>query len=199
MDVVVEGLDCNVGTRKITFTPNVFVKRKTKNKNNKDSKEETKETKECPKRVECLKWFIQPTLLEHDTQLGVIEGASKLEQDDEGPFSLFKQQIEQKLYGYKHQDIKKNMFCAEKFITFSQTIELLNSCALICAYCDVKVLVLYENVREPIQWSLDRVDNNAGHNADNLLIACLKCNLKRRRINMDSFMFTRKMKLVKGA
>jgi len=95
--------------------------------------------------------------------------------------------------------MKKHFFNESKFITFAQTISLLQKSMLICAYCDVNVFILYENVRDPCQWSLDRVDNDAGHNSDNLLIACLRCNLRRRRINMDSFMFTRKMKLVKSA
>lgn len=43
------------------------------------------------------------------------------------------------------------------------------------------------------QWSLDRIDNDIGHDFGNLVISCLKCNLKRRRINKNSFMFTRNM------
>jgi hypothetical protein len=43
------------------------------------------------------------------------------------------------------------------------------------------------------QWTLDRIDNNFGHNIGNLVISCLKCNLKRRRINKNSFMITKNM------
>jgi hypothetical protein len=47
------------------------------------------------------------------------------------------------------------------------------------------------------QWSLDRVDNNIGHNSGNVVISCLECNLKRRRTNKDAFMFTKNMVIIK--
>ena len=47
------------------------------------------------------------------------------------------------------------------------------------------------------QWSLDRIDNNIGHNRGNLVVACLECNLKRRRTNKDAFMFTKNMVIIK--
>ena len=47
------------------------------------------------------------------------------------------------------------------------------------------------------QWSLDRINNDIGHNSGNLLIACLECNLKRRRTNKDAFMFTKNMVIIK--
>ena len=43
------------------------------------------------------------------------------------------------------------------------------------------------------QWTLDRINNDIGHNIGNLVISCLKCNLKRRRINQHSFMITKNM------
>jgi hypothetical protein len=197
----------NTNTKKIIYTPEVLFKNKNINKNiNKSkSKHESKEENVHSKRIECNNWFIQPALLEHAPQLEILKNA--VYPNDNGTllpisyfieFPLFKKQIEHKLYGYKQQDIKKHLFIESKLITFDETIVLLHKSALVCAYCDVNVFVLYENVRDPCQWSLDRIDNNAGHNADNLLIACLRCNLRRRRINMDSFMFTKKMKLVKN-
>jgi len=162
-------------------------------------KSSKKATKEETKRVECLKWFIPPSLLNHKEQLSILNGCAEagFENGYFDAFSLFKQQIEQKLNGYKQQDIKKNMYNAEAFVTFSNAVLLLHRCALMCAYCEKEVYVLYENVRDPQQWSLDRVNNDIGHNSLNLVIACLRCNLRRRRINMDAFMFTRQMKLVK--
>ena len=29
-------------------------------------------------------------------------------------------------------------------------------------------------------WTLDRIDNNIGHNRDNVVISCLACNLQKR-------------------
>lgn len=147
------------------------------------------------KRVECNKWFIQPELLTHSVQLQIIQNAENASFDN---YLLMKQQIEHKIYGYKQQDIKKQMHDATSFVTFEHTLTLLNDSHLLCVYCDAPVLILYENVREPSQWSLDRINNDLGHNCGNLLIACLSCNLKRRRTNMNAFMFTKQMKLIKS-
>ena len=159
-------------TKKIIYLPNnigVNSKKGLKDKNNDN---------EPKKRVVCNKWTINPSLLEHAPQLEIIFLL---------PLTpLFKQQIDSKLYGYKQQDLKKGLHNEDKFITFDQTIAMLQASKLVCCYCSTCVFVLYENVRDPCQWSLDRIDNNAGHNADNLVIACLKCNLKRRRINMST-------------
>ena len=45
--------------------------------------------------------------------------------------------------------------------------------------------------------NLDRINNDLGHNKDNVKIACLGCNLKRRRLNMDKFLFTKQLKIQK--
>jgi hypothetical protein len=183
----------NDGVKRIIYNKDTIVPKKNPKKNSK------KESKEETKRVECLKWFIPPSLLKHVEQLSILNGAatSGFDMFYFDAFSLFKQQIEQKLNGYKQQDIKKNMYNAEAFVTFRDVVVLLHRSALMCAYCEKEVYVLYENVRDPQQWSLDRVNNDIGHNSLNLVIACLRCNLRRRRINMDAFMFTRQMKLVK--
>ena len=55
----------------------------------------------------------------------------------------------------------------------------------------------YSDVREKLQWTLDRIDNKQGHNSDNVLIACLACNLKRKNCNKDSFLFTKQLTIVK--
>ena len=60
------------------------------------------------------------------------------------------------------------------------------------------IYILYEHVREMKQWSLDRINNDIGHNNGNLVIACLECNLKRRRTNKDAFMFTKNMVIIKA-
>ena len=150
------------------------------------------------KRVVCKKWFIQPELLTHSSQNDIISGAfSQPSETYFEKYPLIKQQIDSKLSSYRQQDIKKKMFVEEEAIDFAGALKLLHDCQLTCVYCNKNVLVLYENVREPYQWSLDRINNDLGHNKGNLLIACLKCNLHRRRTNMDSFLFTKQMKLVK--
>ena len=66
-----------------------------------------------------------------------------------------------------------------------------------CHYCACETYLLYEFVREMKQWSLDRINNDIGHNKNNLVISCLECNLKRRRTNKDAFFFTKNLKIVK--
>jgi hypothetical protein len=56
---------------------------------------------------------------------------------------------------------------------------------------------MYETVREKRQWTLDRINNDIGHNNDNVVICCLECNLKRGRLNDEKFKFTKQMKIIK--
>jgi 5-methylcytosine-specific restriction endonuclease McrA len=146
------------------------------------------------KRVACKNWKIEGDILIHSTQQEIIQHEDTTIID---LYPLIKQQVDLKLYSYKQQDLKKEMFLEDAFITFAETLQHLRDCNLLCAYCNEGVLVLYENVRDPHQWSLDRIDNDLGHNRGNLVIACLQCNLKRRRTKMSSFLFTKQMKLVK--
>ena len=57
--------------------------------------------------------------------------------------------------------------------------------------------MLYEYAYDPKQWTLDRVDNGLGHNTENVVIACLECNLKRRITNKNKFQLGKKIILTK--
>jgi len=115
--------------------------------------------------------------------------------DDKSKIIL--QQINKKIYGYKQQDIIKKLLNLEKFIDLESVINKLIECELKCYYCQCEMNVLYDISREMKQWTVDRIDNDLGHNADNFYVACLECNLKRRRRSDDKFFFTKQMKLVK--
>jgi hypothetical protein len=101
------------------------------------------------------------------------------------------QQLSQKLSGYKSQDMVKNLYDSSKFITRERAIELLIDSDLKCHYCKKDIKVLYEIVRDPLQWTLDRIDNDYGHNSGNLLIACLSCNLRRKTIYHERYEMTK--------
>jgi hypothetical protein len=107
-----------------------------------------------------------------------------------------KQQIRGKISGYKSQDREKSLFCQEKFVTESDVLSLFETSELICYYCKEDVLLLYEYVRESKQWSLERLDNKFGHNRDNVVIACLRCNLRRRCIHSERYVQTQQMRNV---
>jgi len=113
------------------------------------------------------------------------------------PCKVIQQHIMQKLNGYKAQDVKKEFYDPEKFADVEYVIQLLEESSNFCYYCKDSVQVLYENVREPKQWSLDRIYNNQGHNKGNLVIACLKCNLSRKTMYHERFAFTKQLVIVK--
>jgi 5-methylcytosine-specific restriction endonuclease McrA len=106
-------------------------------------------------------------------------------------------ELKKKRTGYKSQDTKKNIYNETEFICFQDLIELLVCSKLICHYCGHKIFILYENKLDQKQWTLDRIDNNMGHNKDNLVISCLDCNLRRGRLNKDKFLYTKKMNIIK--
>lgn len=105
---------------------------------------------------------------------------------------ILSQQIKHKITSYKYQDIIKQKYNSAEFINYESVIELLKECNLMCFYCGFGVELLYENVREPRQWTLERIDNTKGHNRDNVKIACLSCNLKRRTMYHERYVFTKK-------
>lgn len=106
-------------------------------------------------------------------------------------------EIKKKHASYKNQDIKKGVFNEEMFIKNEEIIEKLVVSKLKCFYCKIPMMILYDNVRENCQWTLDRIDNNLGHNNGNVVISCLKCNLQRRTLKMEHFKFTKQLKIIK--
>jgi len=134
--------------------------------------------------------------LSHEMQLNVLKSIQTMQRNKY--VSMFTSHIKSKICSYKHQDILKKKLNETQLIQFEGVIDLLNNSELKCHYCSQEVYILYEKVREMKQWSLDRIDNNIGHNVGNLVIACLECNLKRRRTNKDAFMFTKNMVIIKS-
>ena len=111
--------------------------------------------------------------------------------------SFVKKELERKIKSYKTQDIKKDKLNEEKLIKFDECVDKLVLSKMKCYYCMEDMLLIYENVREPKQWTLDRIDNSIGHHTDNVVISCLRCNLKRRTMNDKKFKFSKQMKIIK--
>jgi hypothetical protein len=122
---------------------------------------------------------------------------NKINPGNELKCKIVLQQLKYKLSGYRNQDVVKKMYLKEKFITIERTLQLLFECNCRCFYCKSDTKVLYEHVREPTQWSLERIDNSIGHNMDNVTIACLNCNLRRRTMDQERYIFTKQLVLVK--
>lgn len=110
---------------------------------------------------------------------------------------LLENEIQRKRNSYKQQDVKKNLLDKDNLITCNEIKQKLLDSMLQCKFCKKYVKLFYDKIRDNEQWTLDRVDNDKGHNNDNVEIVCLKCNLQRRRIDYDKFNFTKTFTLSK--
>jgi len=114
-------------------------------------------------------------------------------------------QIKSKIYGYLGQDIEKREREKNKIVDPENTIPInlsnilkkLVDSNLDCFYCREKVAILYETVRDPKQWTLERINNKEGHHYGNIEIACLNCNLRRRTMYHERYVFTKQMTIQK--
>ena len=154
--------------------------------------------KETKKRVQSEKWTFQEEHFEYSNQIkmtnDILKNACKF-YDDVSKIAI--QEINRKITSYKQQDMLKKRYDEDKFLTFESVINKMVECELKCRYCQNEMNVLYDVSREMRQWSVDRVDNDLGHNIDNYHLACLECNLKRRRRTDEKFLFTKQLNIVK--
>jgi hypothetical protein len=125
----------------------------------------------------------------YEDQLSLVNGLDETNTDDASK-AIFSE-INKKISGYKQQDKKKGVYEEHVFIDLVDVIEKLRECELRCHYCSKEMLVLYDMTRESRQWSVDRIDNDKGHNMDNYHLACLECNLKRRRTDDEKFLLSK--------
>jgi hypothetical protein len=130
----------------------------------------------------------------------VEQNNDNVEQNNDNVETIIKiviQQIKKKISSYKQQDIIKNKFSSNNFISLIDIIKQMIESKLKCCYCKGNMFVLYDISRELKQWSVDRIDNEYGHNKDNYHLSCLDCNLKRRCRTNEKYMFTKELNIVK--
>jgi hypothetical protein len=164
-----------------------------------------KKEKEKKLRVETNTWGLINEDLLFETQLELLKQINDIVNNNNNSnkkiFNKHQQlivsHIKSKICSYKHQDILKKKLNEADFVSFNDVITLLIDSNMKCYYCACEIYLLYEIVREMKQWSLDRINNDIGHNNHNLVICCLECNLKRRRTNKDAFFFTKNLKITK--
>ncbi len=150
------------------------------------------------KRAPAEKWTFSDEQLLYENQIKMIIGISKNQFtsiDDMSQTAI--REINKKISGYKQQDKLKKLLSESKFLTFESVICKMIECELKCRYCKNEMNVLYDISREMRQWSVDRIDNDLGHNTDNFHLACLECNLKRRRRTDEKFLFTKQLNIIK--
>jgi hypothetical protein len=154
--------------------------------------------KETKKRIQSEKWDFSEEYFEYSNQIKIVNeilNNNFAHFNDVSKIAI--QEINRKISSYKQQDTLKKRFDQAKFLTFESVIHKMIECELKCRYCQNEMNVLYDVSREMRQWSVDRVDNDLGHNIDNYHLACLECNLKRRRRTDEKFLFTKQLNIVK--
>jgi|TARA_B100001287_G_scaffold270997_1_gene270602 hypothetical protein len=127
-----------------------------------------------------------------------IEDSIETTSQDNDLCRVILKQIKSKVSGYLGQDRDKKLVDKEKFVTVRDVITLFKTSRMICFYCKEKTEIMYEYVREPKQWTLERLDNSLGHIRDNVVISCLSCNIRRRTMASERYVLTKELsKIVK--
>ena len=111
--------------------------------------------------------------------------------------NLISSEIKKKLDSYKRQDIKKNKYNHDVFISLDECYSKLLTSNMNCYYCKNEMVLLYNFSRQENQWTLERLNNSIGHSNDNTVVSCLDCNLKRGTRNSDSFQFAKQLVIKK--
>ena len=191
-------LDININIKSVLYDAN---KKQTKEYNGTPLIKKEKNQK----RVESEKWTFTDEDFAYHNQFDIIKElflnthtTNDIHDKHNKPYKTILQQINKKIYGYKHQDLHKNLFLEHEFITLSNILQKMVDCELKCYYCQIEMNVLYDISREASQWTVDRINNDLGHNANNFYLACLDCNLKRRCRSDAKFLFTKQLKIVKN-
>ena len=132
-----------------------------------------------------------------ENQLQYLLDFEKKELTDISLNKTIKREISKKMSSYKSQDKKNGKYDDQQHISYEQLLQKLTSCQLKCYYCNSNLYLLYQKRGEPMQWSLERFDNNLGHYDSNTCISCLKCNLQRRTSNHEYFKFSKNLSITK--
>jgi len=117
-------------------------------------------------------------------------GSCLLDPSDNPIQRAIKSEIRSKLSVYRSGDLKR---WGEKCLTNENTPSWEDIAMLMvgkrcrCFYCHSFYILCYKNVYDPLQWSVDRIDNSKPHIKENIVISCLGCNLRRRQRGHKDF------------
>ena len=143
--------------------------------------------------------------LNHSTQRDMIElmylnGDVKgdVKDEDLSLCHMIEKELKIKLRNYTQQDKKSKRYDDAFFIQYEEVLGKLVESKLKCYYCKGSVFMIYSKSHDDCQWTLERLNNNLGHNASNIVISCLGCNLGRRTMNSDAYRFTKQLQIVKS-
>ena len=128
-----------------------------------------------------------------DSQCALLANINATADPTNPAINILRTHLKTKLSGYRSQDTMKKKYDPTRFIQLPDLINLLASSNLSCFYCKKWATLFYENVRDPRQWSLERLSNAEGHNRDNVVIACLECNMRRRTMYYERYIATKQL------
>ncbi len=148
-----------------------------------------------PERKEAIKWKLDDSYFTYNKQIQIINSLY-LNQSQEQNI-LVMREISKKINGYKSQDIQKEILDLNRLISLDQAIEKLMLSKLKCFYCKENCELLYKNTLAKKQWTLDRLNNEYGHNHDNVVICCLECNIKKGEMDSDRFKQGKDIKIIR--
>lgn len=182
-----------------------------KGTNNRYQVKKLLDKKETKQRTQSIKWnglnvstkdeielvYLKCMLSNDLSYLTELDNSKDERNNDSIIIEILKQQIKQKILGYRRQDVLSELFNSDKFINFESVVQSMIDTELLCYYCNTRMLLLYNIPRDMKQWTVDRIDNNVGHNLDNYCLSCLECNLQRRRQDANKFLFTKKLHITK--
>ena len=162
-------------------------------KNENPKKVSIQKEKKCRVITQTDKWVLQSEHYNPETQFEILTNKNS----DDPIYKMILSQIQQKINGYKSQDNEKKLYSPNIFVDLTHVLHILGESNMTCYYCKKMTTILYEHVREPSQWTLERIDNNYGHNKNNVVISCLSCNLSRRCMYHERYLFTKQLNIVK--
>ncbi len=126
-----------------------------------------------------------------DLSIGIGGGIQENKDDGKTSFdevlSIILREIDGKRKAYIYQDKQHSIYDPRYTISTNRIVELLVESVFVCHYCREICQVMYKEAMCRRQWTLDRIDNNYGHNDKNVVIACLDCNLKRGTMDSERF------------
>ena len=141
-----------------------------------------------------------PIPLSHQEQVSIINRmflGHIANDNDRQQEKFYTSLLSKKCTGYKQQDVSNTIYDINWFITHEEVLELLVASKLTCYYCRKACYVHYVEPFCQEQWTLERISNDHGHNRNNVVIACLKCNLARGTKSSDKFKLGKQLRFIK--
>eukprot|EP00960_Hanusia_phi_P054420 762651-Hanusia_phi.AAC.2 len=92
----------------------------------------------------------------------------------------FEKNITKKIQHYRFTDSQKN-YDTKDYIDLDYVTDMIRTQNESCAICGCELLLKNYKAKDPRQFSVDRLNSNAGHVKGNIQITCLRCNCSKKR------------------